>query len=76
MTLEPNTHQYKISFRCPNCGSVFEVLVQKGVIAQGRGGKCPNCGVTDGQAQVGHFKVLKNNPEYDDPTRPYNSPRM
>lgn len=76
MAIELNSHQYAVSFRCPNCGDIFEVAIQKGVIAQGRGGKCPTCGVSDGQAQVGHFKVIKKNPEYDDPSRPYNTPRM
>jgi predicted RNA-binding Zn-ribbon protein involved in translation (DUF1610 family) len=74
--MEPNSHQYKISFRCPNCGEVFAKLLQKGIIADGKGGNCPTCGVSDGQAQVGRFTVIKNNPEYDEPIRPYNTPRM
>jgi hypothetical protein len=74
--MESNSHQYSIKFRCPNCGEIFERLIQKGVIAQGHGGACPCCGVIDGQAQVGHFIVIKDNSEYDEPIRPYNTPRM
>lgn len=73
---EANSHQYSIKFRCPNCGDVFSKLVQKGVMAKGRGGSCPNCGVTDGAANVGNFTVLKNHPELDGSIGPYNTPRM
>lgn len=76
MAIEVNSHQYAISFRCPNCGEVFEKALQKGVIADGQGGKCPSCGVNDGQPQVGRFKVIKKNLEYDEGMRPYNVPRM
>lgn len=75
--LVPNAQQYKIQFRCPNCGDVFTKLLQKGVEAQGRAGRCPNCGVSDGQPKIGHFLVIKNHPEMDGPERPYySSPRM
>lgn len=74
--MEPNSHQYKIKFRCPNCGDVFSILIQKGVTAEGRGGVCPTCGVKDGQPQVGRFIVIRNHPELDEPIHPYNSPRM
>ena len=67
--------QYKMKFRCPNCGEVFDKAVQKGVIAQGKGGVCPSCGVKDGQANVGNFQIVKKNEQYDQPVN-YNSPRM
>lgn len=74
--MEPNNHQYKIQFRCPNCGDVFSKVIQKGTPAEGKGGHCPTCGVSDGQPNVGRFTVVKNHPELDEPIRPYNSPRM
>ena len=75
--LKPNSHQYKIQFRCPNCGDVYSRLIQKGVIAQGQGGACPTCGVRDGQPQVGSFKVIKNHSELDqEGVVNWNSPRL
>jgi len=61
MTIEGDSHSYVAKFMCPNCGDIFEKLLQKGVPSQGRGGKCPICGVFDGQPQVGGFKVIKKN---------------
>ena len=71
-----NKHQYNISFRCPNCGVIFERLIQKGVEALGRGGVCTNCGVKDGAPKVGQFKVIRQNEEHDNPHIPFNTPRM
>jgi len=55
--ISPN--QYVISFYCPNCGTTFQKVLQKGSVALGRGGECPNCGVKDGQSGVGNFEVIK-----------------
>ena len=75
--LTPNSHQYKIQFRCPNCGDVYSKLIQKGVTAQGQGGTCPTCGVKDGQPQVGNFKVIKHHPELDEQAVPnWSVPRL
>ena len=54
-------NQYKITYRCPNCGTKFQKGVQKGLIAKGQAGECPTCGVVDGKAGVGNFEVLKYN---------------
>jgi len=70
--VEARSNQYSMQFRCPNCGEVFSKAVQKGVSALGKGGSCPNCGVNDGQPQVGNFTVIKQHPELDAPIRPYN----
>lgn len=75
--MEVAKNQYKIKFRCPNCGNVYSKALQKGVLAKGRGGDCPTCGVKDGAPGVGHFDVIKEHPELDAPPGvPYNTPRM
>jgi len=61
--LEKN--QYKVQYRCPNCGILLLKGVQKGVVALGRGGTCPHCGVRDGNTGVGNFQILKKNPSLD-----------
>jgi predicted RNA-binding Zn-ribbon protein involved in translation (DUF1610 family) len=71
MSVDLNKNQYAISFRCPNCGQVFEKALQKGVIAEGRGGNCPCCGVSDGQPNVGRFQVIRKNMELDPQASPY-----
>jgi len=73
--VEIQSHEYPMKFRCPNCGEVFDKGIQKGTTALGKGGKCPVCGVTDGQPNVGHFQVIKKNDKYDQSVN-YNSPRM
>lgn len=74
MSLEANSHQYIISFRCPNCGDIFEKLIQKGIIAEGRAGKCPVCGVQEGQAAVGRFRVVRANTEHEEGGHVYSIP--
>lgn len=75
--IELAKNQYAIKYRCPNCGEVYTKGVQKGVLAKGRGGSCPNCGVQDGTSGVGHFEIIKLHPELDAlPGIPYNTPRM
>ncbi len=74
--VKANANQFLAKFRCPNCGIIFEIALQKGVVSTGRGGVCPNCGVADGQAQVGHFKVIKLTEEHDSGVHPYAMPRM
>jgi len=59
--------QYLMNFQCANCGSKYEVILRKGVPAQGQGGICPNCGVRDNTAGVGGHKVIKAN-ESENPT--------
>lgn len=65
-----NSTQYSIFFKCPNCGNIFEKLIQKGVPASGRAGECPKCGVKDGQVGVGRFEVMREN----EPSFSYNGP--
>ena len=75
--LTPNSHQYKMQFRCPNCGDVFSKLLQKGVEALGRGGVCPTCGVKDGQPKIGQLNTIRKHSEMDElPGISYNTPRM
>jgi predicted RNA-binding Zn-ribbon protein involved in translation (DUF1610 family) len=74
--MEPNAHQYIISFQCPNCGDIFEKLLQKGVQASGQGGACPNCGIQDGMPGTGAFHVIKKHPDQNVINAiPYNIPR-
>jgi rubredoxin len=50
---------YTIKFQCSNCGHVFFKVLPKGVTAEGCGGTCSVCGVTDGKPT--RFKVIKTN---------------
>lgn len=69
--IEAGLNQYVAKYRCPNCGTVFEKAVRKGVPSLGMGGECPNCAVRDGAAAVGNFQVIKENPQLDS-IRSYN----
>jgi len=66
-----DANQYAVDYRCPNCGVLMTKAVQKGTVALGKGGHCPNCGVKDGTPSVGNFQVIKKNPSYDQ-VRSYN----
>jgi len=50
---------YTVEFICSNCGSKFKKNLPKGIVAEGHGGTCPNCGVSEQQA--GCFKVIRAN---------------
>lgn len=69
--MDKNSSNYSIFFKCPNCGHIFEKVIQKGVPAAGRGGECPKCGVRDGQVGVGRFEVVREN---DTPPITYSGP--
>lgn len=74
--VKASKNQFLAKFRCPNCGTIFEKAIQKGVMSKGRGGSCPYCGVQDGQAQVGNFKVIPRTPEHEQGATAYPMPRM
>jgi len=65
MTVDDN--HYFMSFKCSNCGHVFEVQIRKGTPAHGQAGPCPNCGVRDNTSGVGHHSVIRDN-QSDNPT--------
>jgi len=44
--VEVNASQYKMVFRCSNCGVFFEVAIQKGLLASKVDPICPNCGIS------------------------------
>jgi DNA-directed RNA polymerase subunit RPC12/RpoP len=59
-----NNNTYTISYRCTNCGAIYEKEVQKGLTAEGRGGECPTCGIHDGEEYpegMYLFIVIKEN---------------
>ena len=66
------SNQYKVLFRCNNCGAVYEKAVQKKMRALGSGGSCPNCNIKDGTPDGGQFQIIKANPDLDQPDRSYN----
>lgn len=73
MAVTPNQNHYVISFKCANCGNVFEKAINKGLVARGNGGICPNCGIKDRHPGVGAFQVVSNledsTPKVDIPPR-------
>ena len=62
------SNEYSIKFRCHNCGTIFSKNIHKGIPALGKGGECPNCGITDGRAPIGNFTVIREN---EPPTEMY-----
>lgn len=46
-TVTQENDTYGMEFVCSNCGHVYELKVQKGVIAKGQGRMCPYCGCID-----------------------------
>ena len=62
-----DANHYLIGFICANCGYKFKKQIRKGTAAAGQGGPCPNCGVTDNKAGVGHHQVIRDN-QSPDPT--------
>ena len=38
---------YTMTYTCSNCGHVFNKEVSRGVHADGQGGECPYCGMSD-----------------------------
>ena len=47
---------YKMIYTCSNCKSDYEQEIGLGLRAQGRGGQCPYCGISDNNA---NFAVRK-----------------
>jgi rubrerythrin len=66
LTKEVKKDNYRMIYRCYNCGIIFEHDVPKGTEAEGSGGKCPICGVMDNkEPQRKRFLVIKNNDDLD-----------
>lgn len=61
--VEANVNQYKMVFRCSNCGIFFEVAIQKGLPASKASPECPNCGLT--KALSGVFEIILANSDKD-----------
>lgn len=53
--------EYKIFFKCSNCGDIFARTIPKGQEAKGQGGICPYCGVKDGGSFI-HCKTYTTQP--------------
>ena len=53
--VEANTNQYKMVFRCSNCGIFFEVAIQKGLVASKVDPVCPYCGLSKKMAGGGEI---------------------
>jgi hypothetical protein len=53
--VEINVNQYKMIFRCSNCGIFFEVAIQKGLPALKVDPTCTYCGVTKKAAGGGEI---------------------
>lgn len=61
--VDANVNQYKMVFRCSNCGIFFEVAIQKGLPASKANPTCPNCGIT--KSLSGSFEIILANSEKD-----------
>lgn len=59
-----NAH-YDMEFMCSNCGHKYSIAIRKGTTAQGNGGTCPNCGVSDKTQGVGAHRVIRANESTD-----------
>jgi transcription elongation factor Elf1 len=61
--VDANINQYKIVFRCLNCGIFFEVAIQKGLAASKANPDCSYCGLS--KAGSGTFETILANSEFD-----------
>jgi len=64
--------QYRVWYRCTNCGTVFQHDMRKGQPAIKMDGECPMCGCKSGTVGVGAFDIIKYNHKiYDKRPRHY-----
>lgn len=61
---------YRISYRCTNCGAIFEEDIKKGVLAVHSECTCRYCGTMSNKTK-GYFEVIKHNTELDKPLTKY-----
>jgi len=67
--VEVNINQYKMIFRCSNCGIFFEVAIQKGLQASKADPTCPYCGVT--KKAAGGGEIVQANSTRDEELKFY-----
>lgn len=66
-----NKNEYRLKYRCSNCGIIFEFDIRKGQSASTMNGTCPNCSVKSGSPGIGFFSVIKLNDILDQNPRHY-----
>jgi DNA-directed RNA polymerase subunit RPC12/RpoP len=72
LEVELTKGQYRVWYRCTNCGIVFQHDMRKGQPTTKMDGECPMCGCKSGTAGIGAFDVVKYNHEiYDKRPRHY-----
>jgi len=62
---------YRITYRCTNCGTLFEKDLKKGTIAEKAKSSCPYCDAVSGASTVGYFPVIKHNSNLDNQLTKY-----
>jgi len=60
----PN-NSYRLSYRCVNCGIIFEFDMQVGKPTSFMRGECPHCKAKSGATGIGIFKPILFNPDED-----------
>lgn len=61
---------YRITYRCTNCGTIFEADIRKGTEAAKADSICPYCDTRSNKTK-GFFQVIKHNSELDKPLTKY-----
>lgn len=55
---------YRVKFKCPNCGTIFDREIPEGQAARGNAGTCPNCKCNENTVvretgqKLGRFEVV------------------
>jgi len=63
--------EYRLAYRCTNCGTIFQFDIRKGVPTTAMKGICPTCGIKSGTPNIGVFDVIKENQHLDQVERHY-----
>lgn len=61
---------YRMTYRCSNCGTIFETDIKKGTPAANSECVCPYCATMSNKTK-GYFEVIKHNAELDKPLTKY-----
>ena len=61
---------YRITYRCSNCGAIFEADVKRGTLAASSDSACPYCDTKSNKTK-GYFEVIKHNSKLDKPLTKY-----
>lgn len=64
LTSEVAKGYYRISYRCNNCGTIFEEDIRKGKSAANSNSICTYCGTRSSKI-TGYFEVIKHNNQLD-----------